>query len=195
MSLHSLARHKRFIGAVHALATALVALPAAASDTFPARIQKDLRLAEKPDCILCHETENGGTNTVKQPFGISMRQAGLKAGNLGLLDIALQTLEKNKTDSDGDGVPDIEELKRGRNPNAVETIVVSDAGAGEDGGRTITIVEVAPPPSKVPLLETGCEVTLGARRAGTSGRALIAIAGVLAMAVARVWRVRARHSQ
>ena len=195
MSLRSRARQKGFIGAAHTLAAALVALPAAASDTFPARIQQDLHLDKAPDCILCHETESGGKNTVKQPFGLSMRQAGLVAGNLGSLDIALQTLEKKETDSDGDGVPDIDELRRGRNPNAQEQIVVSDAGAGADGGRTITIVEVAPPPSKVPLLETGCEVTLGARRAGTSGRAVLVLAGALAIAVARARRNRARHSQ
>jgi hypothetical protein len=184
-----------FFAAAHAVAALLVALPAAASEQFPARIQKDLNLPAKPDCVLCHETEKGGTNTVKQPFGLSMRQAGLLAGNLGTLDIALQTLAKKKTDSDSDGVPDIEELKRGRNPNAVETIVVTDAGAGADGGRTITIVEVAPPPSSVPLLETGCEVTPGARHAGTSGRAVLVLAGALAIAIVRARRVRARHSQ
>jgi len=190
-------------GAALALAVALFALPAAASDTFPARIQKDLGLPEKPDCVLCHETEKGGTNTVKTYFGVSMRQAGLKAGNLGLLDEALMKLEAAGTDSDGDDVPDIEELKKGRNPNAQEHLVVSDAGAGADGGRTVTIVEVAPPPPSIPLLETGCEVTPGAPFAGTSSRSALLLSGALAIAFARLRRqstkttmaTRARHSQ
>jgi hypothetical protein len=189
-------------GTALALAFALLALPAVASETFPPRIQKDLGLRETPDCVLCHETEKGGTNTVNRPFGVSMRKAGLKAGNLGLLDEALMKLEADGTDSDGDGVPDIEELKKGRNPNAQEHIVVTDAGAGADGGRTITIVETPPPAPTVPLLETGCEVTPGARCARTSGRPALLLSGALAIALARRLRrsratrpTRARHSQ
>jgi hypothetical protein len=97
---------------------ALVALPrqALATPTFPEVIAQHLGLATAPDCTLCH---NGtpGTGTVTTPFGKAMRSRGVHAYDEDSVVTALDALAAEKTDSDGDGVPDIDELKAGTSPN------------------------------------------------------------------------------
>jgi hypothetical protein len=194
----SLAGRIWLAGVAPAIAVALHVAPAWASETFPARIQKDLGLEQKPDCILCHETEKGEKNTVTRAFGKSMRKAGLAAGSLGSLDAALQKLEKDGTDSDGDDVPDIDELRMGRNPNAREIVTAPpDAGPGDAAAPQVIVVE-EPPPAGPPLMETGCLVA--PLRRSTSASLLVAGLGLVALSVRRRHRPRfapsraARHS-
>ena len=194
MLARSLARKLHLVVIAAAMAVALHAVPAWASETFPARIQKDLGLDEKPDCILCHETEKGEKNTVTRAFGKSMRKAGLAAGSLGSLDAALRRLEMNETDSDGDGVPDIEELKTGRNPNAREIVVAPpDAGSGDVAAPPQVVVVEEPPPAGPALMETGCVVA--PLRGATPAHSLLAGLGFVALIAVRRHRPRtARHS-
>jgi uncharacterized protein (TIGR03382 family) len=94
----------------------LVSGSAGASSNFPGEIRSQLALSYTPDCTLCHAgTPSIGTATT--PFATSMRARGLVAGSLSSLDTALAALEAEKTDSDHDGVPDIEELKASTDPN------------------------------------------------------------------------------
>ena len=104
----------------HALvvATLLAGGLAHASSNYPAEIRAHLGLSYTPDCTLCHNVPSGGYGTVTTPFGTSMRARGLVAQNVQSLDTALDALAAEKTDSDGDGVPDIDELKAGTNPNS-----------------------------------------------------------------------------
>ena len=81
------------------------------SSIYPPEVRAHLSLSYTPACTLCHETESGGFGTVTTPFGRSMMARGLVAQNLGSLDTALDALAAEHTDSDGDGVPDIDELK------------------------------------------------------------------------------------
>ena len=97
--------------------TALVGGLAHASSIFPPEIRAHLSLSYTPDCSLCHSNGQTGFGTVNTPFGKSMRARGLVAQNLQSLDTALDALAAEKTDSDGDGVPDIDELKAGTDPN------------------------------------------------------------------------------
>ena len=97
--------------------TVLVGGLAHASSIFPPEIRAHLSLSYTPDCSLCHSNGQTGFGTVNTPFGKSMRARGLVAQNLQSLDTALDALAAEKTDSDGDGVPDIDELKAGTNPN------------------------------------------------------------------------------
>ena len=87
------------------------------SSIYPPEVRAHLSLSYTPACTLCHETESGGFGTVTTPFGRSMMARGLVAQNLGSLDTALDALAAEHTDSDGDGVPDIDELKAGSDPN------------------------------------------------------------------------------
>jgi hypothetical protein len=103
-----------------ALFVAAFARGADASPTFPAGIKADLSLSYDlgtTHCIICHQTNGGGIGTVIHPFGLAMKAAGLHLEDLTSLQNALNTLEKNGTDSDCDGTPDIEQIKMGRDPN------------------------------------------------------------------------------
>ncbi|HUM12164.1 MAG TPA: hypothetical protein VLT82_14560 [Myxococcaceae bacterium] len=88
-----------------------------ASSTFPAEVRSHLGLSYTPDCSLCHANGQTGFGTVTTPFGTSMRARGLVAQNIASLDTALDALNAEHKDSDGDGTPDIDELKAGADPN------------------------------------------------------------------------------
>ncbi len=69
-------------------------------------------------CELCHASKAGGDATVT-PFVASLKATGntLGAGQLDPLRAALAQLSAAGTDSDGDGVADVEELNLGSDPN------------------------------------------------------------------------------
>lgn len=96
-----------------------VAMPASATPNFPGAIQRDLQLNYTPPCTTCHNNPAGGTGTVTQPFGIKMRARGLVPEDEASLQLALTALDAEKSDVDGDGVPDIQELRLGTDPNGV----------------------------------------------------------------------------
>lgn len=129
-----------------------------ATTTFPTEVRDRLALASTPDCGLCHTTgASGGRGTVNTPFGVSVREHGARAYDAPALRTALDALRDAGTDSDGDGVPDIEELENGRDPNAP---------SGPDGNSSA----VTPEPPRY-----GCRVH--------SGRALEAVWPLLLMVV------------
>jgi MYXO-CTERM domain-containing protein len=108
-----------FVGLCVAVAS-LVAPRAGASESYPEAIERALGTPCPPACITCHTRPSGGELTANTPVGISARRAGLKCCDTsGLFDM-LATLEANATDSDADGTPDVDELRAGTNPNALE---------------------------------------------------------------------------
>jgi hypothetical protein len=101
-----------------ALASSLVAPRiASASPNFPAEVQKEWALPTVPDCIVCHQNDLGGVGTATKPFARSLEREGLVEEDIGSLDMALAALKAQNTDSDGDGIPDIDELQMGTDPN------------------------------------------------------------------------------
>jgi hypothetical protein len=99
-----------------------------AMPTFPSEIQSYLHLSYTPQCTLCHASLSGG-GPVVTPFGEAMQAAGLTMSGGSTLTNALDTLAKNKTDSNGNGISDIDELKAGNNPNPDKTPVQYGCGA------------------------------------------------------------------
>ena len=109
----------------HAVAVALmgVLVPGAAiaDPVFPGKLQADLGMPCTPACTVCHKTSAGGFGTLKDPgFGLNLRDnCDLNVTNPSSLEPALKCLEAQQppSDIDGDGVSDIDELKRGEDPN------------------------------------------------------------------------------
>ncbi|HEY3668804.1 MAG TPA: thrombospondin type 3 repeat-containing protein [Polyangiaceae bacterium] len=137
----------------------LLAASTWASPTYPPTIQSELMLEHMPDCVLCHRDDLGGIGTVIRPFGRTMLNHFMLTGgnNVNLLKAALQGDDAEHLDSDGDGVPDIDELRMGTDPN------VGLSGVEE--------------PLDVELPATGC--ALRARRQGGWGPAALLFVGLM----------------
>ncbi len=134
------------------LAAPLLVLPRAAqaSAGYPQALVQQLQL-QPPGalpCMLCHESQQGGTGTAVRPFAVALQARGLRGtSRTDLLQVALGTLEREATDSDGDGTPDVTELRALRDPNR-------DPAGADDG---LFSAEAAPEP-----LSYGCSSASGA---------------------------------
>jgi hypothetical protein len=121
------------IGAI-ALSVSLFAPGAQASETYPAAVQDALGLACAPACVLCHTRPEGGIGQING-FGEKVRDSGVGIRNPDGVAAALECIENGVEnpsegpcqhpagevrDSDGDGTPDIEELRNAEDPSSTE---------------------------------------------------------------------------
>lgn len=110
---------------------ALLPVPALATAGFPPLLRSSLSLSADPDCSVCHQGGITVASTVTTPFGVSMKSSGLKKNDDASLTAALAAITTAKTDSDGDGVSDVDELKAGTDPNK-GAVAMTDGGVVED---------------------------------------------------------------
>jgi hypothetical protein len=104
---------RRGLSATALVGALLAPALAVASPDYPERLSDELGLQCIPQCTVCHETLEGGIGTATKPFGLSMQiNGGLKDKDSDLIPIALATCN-----SDQDDLPDVEELRQGRDPN------------------------------------------------------------------------------
>jgi hypothetical protein len=114
--------------------TLMLPLTARAMPSFPGQIQQHLGLANPPSCMVCHGSTQGG-GPISQPFGQAMLADGLNSSGGNSLTGALDKMEADKTDSNGDGVPDIEGLRQGIEPTPDKPPVVYGCGGGRIAPR------------------------------------------------------------
>jgi hypothetical protein len=105
-------------GALCLVAALLRSSAASATPQFPDAIRTHLGLSYAPECALCHAGGIIGSGTVTTPFGQSARSRNLVANDTGGLVSVLERMRGEKVDSDQDGVPDIDELIAGTDPNS-----------------------------------------------------------------------------
>lgn len=111
------------------LLCSLLASASWASSSFPPVVHSHLSLAADPACALCHTNGITGYGTVTTPFGLTVHVTyGAQAGNEPSLTAALDKMADAGTDSDGDGVSDIAELKAGTDPNVSSTSTTPTLG-------------------------------------------------------------------
>jgi hypothetical protein len=104
---------------------------AAASPTFPGALTTNLQLEYSPPCTVCHPGATG-LGTATSEFAVAMRDRGLAAADTASLATALDQMEADNVDSDGDGTIDVEQLKAGKDPS-------TGAQIGPDSGAvTVT---------------------------------------------------------
>jgi MYXO-CTERM domain-containing protein len=117
---------------------------AVASSNYPAALRDHLDATSVPSCTACHETNAGGSGTVVQAFGVAMLDAGLVGGgDTASLTAALDALEADNVDSDGDGTGDVDELRAGQDPNVAGGVAATPVGYGFGCSTTPTVEPVA----------------------------------------------------
>lgn len=99
------------------LATALLPARAHAKREFPPDIGRHLSTVVDPACSVCHLDGKVAGVTVITPFALSLRAHGFN-GQETTLNSALDAMQADGTDSDGDGVSDVDELRAGTDPNS-----------------------------------------------------------------------------
>jgi len=187
-----------------------------ASEIFPANIKAYWQLPQNSSfpvpgqkgCQLCHRDDQGGTNTVTQPFGKTMQAQGLQPGDVASLYAALGYITKHSVppavvDSDRDGVSDFNELYYDHtNPNDPKSFVdhtpmqqPSNGGEGgessgfEGGAGGQTSAQQPPPPAPAfvppsaadlpPPFVHGCTLSARTSRHATGLLAFFAAAALL----------------
>jgi hypothetical protein len=159
---------KRFLAGAFVLA---IATPAAASKEYPDVLKKALNVSTLPvagdGCQMCHKDDNGGEHTINKRFGTTLESFGLKSQDPNSLIGALRLDQAQGSDSDGDGVPDVQEIQAGTNPSVPNG--VGDAAAPLDDSASL-----------LPLVQTGCAIPRHSTRdvPGTAAAILFAIGGL-----------------
>jgi hypothetical protein len=109
----------------------------------PGYVQNKFALPCAPSCTLCHANDRGGfanyrtitiNGTQKGGFGVTMKNLGFVPTDQSTWDPAFALAEQDKTDTDEDGVPDVEELKADEDPNNPEKGAALCAASDDSSG-------------------------------------------------------------
>lgn len=107
------------VGALVGLVGICVATTAAADPRFPHRLFDAVHTPCPPDCTLCHNNDHGGVNN-RRPgsiIGTWTEYYQLDPGDPESVVNAFHAAADEKRDTDGDGIPDSDELLSGSDPD------------------------------------------------------------------------------
>ncbi len=138
---------------------------ARASETFPPKVQEAMmkRLNASycvPQCILCHQTNQGGIGTLN-PFGKDLKQATtLVPGKPDSVVPAFETYfaTQGSTDSDMDGTSDVKELEIGDSPAVAGALGTNLICPDLRYGCGARIASAPPPVDRLGLISAGLVV-------------------------------------
>jgi len=108
---------KALVATIVIAAAALIPRLGQAKPEFPPDIAHHLSASVVPACSICHLEGKTGGITVVTPFAMALRAHGFTDSE-DSLNSALDGMQSDGTDSDGDGTSDVEELRLGTDPNS-----------------------------------------------------------------------------
>ena len=103
---------KRAFSLCAGIALVVLAPAAHARKEFPGVIARELNAPKDPPCSICHLGGKTSGATVFTPFAWTMRAHGL-SGSASSVQSAIDGVKADNVDSDGDGVPDWQEIVNG----------------------------------------------------------------------------------
>jgi MYXO-CTERM domain-containing protein len=164
------------------MATLLHAGAALATPDFPGVIQTTWKV-KLPDCTLCHSDDSTSVpKHVTTLVGRWFFGDALTAYDEATLKKLLAESQQAGQDSDGDGVSDFDELKKGTDPNKRDATappdVAGDGGAG-DAGVAVAVRGPEEQPiesASAPLLQTGCSLAAPGHLRPFSALAMLSLA-------------------
>ena len=122
-----------------------------AKEQFRDAIVSELNASQTPPCSICHLGGKTSGATVFTPFAWTMRAHGM-SNSTSSVRSAIRAVATDEVDSDGDGVPDAQEILDGTDPNAPGTATdIQDpqlgcrvgGGAGERGAAASSAMLLA----------------------------------------------------
>ena len=108
---------KTLVAAMVFAGAGLVPVVGYAKPQFPPDIARHLSATVDPACSVCHLEGKLSGVTVITPFALALRAHGF-TGSEDTLNSALDGMQTDNTDSDGDGISDVQELRAGTDPNS-----------------------------------------------------------------------------
>jgi hypothetical protein len=123
---HSRKLSCRVVAGAALVAGLCISVEASADPNAPGYVQTAYGLSCTPQCTLCHATNAGGFANIRKivvngqskgGFITTLEADGFVPTDQSTWGPAFAKCEANKTDTDGDGTPDIQELKMGDDPN------------------------------------------------------------------------------
>jgi hypothetical protein len=148
------------------LSVATLSLDASATPEYPIVLDSFLRMRDPAHtncdqltrCLICHTTTRGGQATAVRPFATTLRMYGLNRGRDSTALLSALGQLPATTDSDDDGLADIDELTICGNPSG------ADIGAGPqygcDGAQLVPARSANLPLALVALVVAGLIVQL-----------------------------------